>query len=66
MSKISVVVTVYNEEDNILPLVEQITAALQGMDYEVIYVDDGSRDRTAEVIRTIPDPRIHLIVFKKN
>ena len=66
MSKISVVVTVYNEEENILPLVEQITSALKGMDYEIIYVDDGSRDRTVEVIRSITDTRLHLIVFKKN
>jgi len=46
--KISVVVCVYNEEDNINPLIDQIDQAMQGMDYEVIYVNDGSTDSTLE------------------
>lgn len=64
--KISVVVSVYNEEDNIRPLVEKVTQALQGYDYEIIYVDDGSTDKTVEVLRSIQDPRLKTIVFRKN
>lgn len=66
MNKISVVVTVYNEEKNILPLIRQITTALEGFDYDIIYVDDGSKDSTSAMVRSVNDPRIHLIEFKKN
>ena len=46
---LSVVVPVLNEADNIAPLVDEIQAALDGVvDYEVIYVDDGSTDGTGE------------------
>ena len=44
--KLSVVVTVYNEEENIRPLVERVSEALREVDYELIYVDDGSTDGT--------------------
>jgi len=43
--KLSVVVCVYNEELNVKPLVQQISDALNGYDYEIVYVDDGSRIR---------------------
>ncbi len=64
--KISVVVSVYNEEDNIRPLVDKITQALEGYAYEIIYVDDGSTDRTVEVLRSIEHPHLKTIVFRKN
>lgn len=45
----SVVVPVRNEEENILPLVAEIRAALDGAaDYEIVYVDDGSSDATPQ------------------
>jgi len=49
----------YNEEANIAPLVEEIAAVLDGgFDYEVVFVDDGSDDRTAAVIEgLIRDPQ---------
>ncbi len=44
---LSVVVPVYNEADNILPLIEEIDHSLKGqVTFELIYVDDGSRDKT--------------------
>ena len=49
--KISIVVPVYNEADNIIPLLDEIVAAMRLAEaYEIIYVDDGSHDRTADVL----------------
>ncbi|HEY9198449.1 MAG TPA: glycosyltransferase family 2 protein [Gammaproteobacteria bacterium] len=51
MMDLSVVIPVKNEQDNILPLLAEIHAALEGRcDYEVIYVDDGSDDATPRVL----------------
>ena len=61
---ISVVVPVYNEEDNVLTLQTEISQALSGMDYEIVFVDDGSKDRTAEKIER--GPRIRVVRFEKN
>ncbi|HKR80487.1 MAG TPA: glycosyltransferase, partial [Nitrospira sp.] len=45
---ISVVVPVFNEQDNVAPLIERLTDALEslGESYEVLFIDDGSRDAT--------------------
>jgi glycosyltransferase involved in cell wall biosynthesis len=49
---LSVVIPARNEAPNIAPLVAEIRAALDGhVDYEIVYVDDGSSDRTADSIR---------------
>src|SRR5213082_4269638 len=60
----SVVVPLYNEEANVLILQEELRAALNGLDYEIIFVDDGSVDRTAERIEAAGN--IRLIRFEKN
>ncbi|HMQ47315.1 MAG TPA: glycosyltransferase family 2 protein [Saprospiraceae bacterium] len=64
--KISVVVTVYNEEDNILPLIERIHEALEGFEYEIVYVDDGSTDNTLKVLYSIKDERLKIVELRKN
>lgn len=66
MEKLSIVVSVYNEEENVLPLYEQIHAALKDYNYEVIFVDDGSSDTTVKTIRTLEDSRVHVIEFRRN
>jgi glycosyltransferase involved in cell wall biosynthesis len=66
MKKASIVIPVFNEEQNILPLFENIRHAMAELDYEVIFVDDGSSDGTANTIRSITDETVHLIQFKKN
>jgi dolichol-phosphate mannosyltransferase len=54
MSKsISIIVPTYNERDNITPLVERISRAMSLRDYEVVFVDDNSRDGTAELINSL-------------
>jgi dolichol-phosphate mannosyltransferase len=51
---ISIVVPVRNEADNIAPLIDEIAAALDGRwDYEIVYVDDGSADATAQRLAAI-------------
>src|SRR5437868_3222256 len=61
---LSVVIPVKNEAGNIAPLVAEIAAALDGfVDYEIVYVDDGSTDATAAEIRDLQDsiPRLRLV-----
>jgi len=64
--KLSVVVTVYNEASNIHPLMERITQALEGIDYEILYVDDGSTDNTLQELYSITHPRLRVVEFRKN
>ncbi|MXV14428.1 glycosyltransferase family 2 protein [Hufsiella ginkgonis] len=66
MRELSVIVTVLNEEENISPLVSAIRAALDGMDYEVILVDDGSTDGTRAEIKKHADERTVLVELRKN
>lgn len=51
---LSVVVPVFNERDNVTPLIDEITAALRGrIDFEIVYVDDHSRDDTLAVLQAL-------------
>jgi glycosyltransferase involved in cell wall biosynthesis len=67
---LSVVLPVYNEEESLGPLCAELREVLEGsgFDWEVVFVDDGSRDRSAEIIRGLSeaDPRVRLIRFKAN
>ena len=61
--QLSVVVPVFNEQDNVAPLVHEILAALRGLvDFEIVYVDDQSRDGTLAVLRglktQVPELRV--------
>jgi glycosyltransferase involved in cell wall biosynthesis len=64
--KISVVIAVYNEEENVRPMVQQVDAALAGYSYEIIYVDDGSTDDTLAVLRSLKNERLKIIELRKN
>ena len=61
---VSVIVPLFNEEENISILQSELRAALDGLDYEIVFVDDGSVDCTIERIETAPNVR--LIRFEKN
>lgn len=63
---LSVVITVYNEEDNIQPLLQATYAALAGIDYEVILVEDGSTDRTVAEVKKYANTRTKLVIFNRN
>ncbi|HSH05063.1 MAG TPA: glycosyltransferase family 2 protein [Anaerolineae bacterium] len=67
---LSLVIPVYNEEENLAALQDEITAALgpTGWDYEVIYVDDGSRDRSFAVMGELAaaDERVVGVRLRRN
>lgn len=64
--EISIVVTVYNEEKNIQPLLTAIYGALAHLDYELILVDDGSTDRTVQEVKNYANNKTHLLIFNRN
>jgi len=67
--KISIVVPLLNEQDNIGPLYEQITQSLTDKyDYETIFVDDGSSDNSFNILSELQkaDNRVRVIRFRKN
>ena len=64
MTNVSVVVPLYNEEQSVAMLQRELADALTGVDYEIIFVDDGSQDET--VARIAADPRTRVLRFKKN
>ena len=61
--ELSVVVPVFNERDNVTPLINEVVAALRGLvPFEIVYVDDHSRDDTLAVLQalkaTVPELRV--------
>jgi glycosyltransferase involved in cell wall biosynthesis len=70
MSLISIVVPLYNEEDNVRPLYDELCAVADTIDDDVefILVDDGSKDKTVNVLKEIvgSDSRVKLIKFRRN
>ncbi|MCI0612937.1 glycosyltransferase family 2 protein [bacterium] len=67
---LSIVVPIYNEEENVDDLIAAITAAMQDYtdSYEVVLVDDGSTDRSFEILKrhTVTNPKIRVIRFGIN
>src|SRR3989344_2663228 len=65
---LSIIVPVYNEEQNIKPLLQNLIPILKPYHYEVIFIDDGSADKTAEFIKkeAAKSQNIKLIVFQRN
>ena len=63
VAELCIVVPTYNERDNISELVERVFAGMDGVDWEMIIVDDDSPDGTAQVARAIGlrDPRIRVV-----
>jgi len=61
--ELSVLVPCYNERPNVAPMVEKLDAALQGIDWEVVFIDDNSPDGTAAEVRRIAatDGRVRCI-----
>ena len=68
--KLSVVIPIYNEEENIRPLYEELSEVLQSLDHtsEIVFIDDGSSDRSLELLTTIQqqDERVVVVSFRRN
>lgn len=67
---LSIVIPVHNEQDNVFPLHERVSAAMRqiGSDYEVIVVNDGSTDLTEANLKAVAgrDPRFKIVNFRRN
>src|SRR5262245_17112025 len=67
---LSVVIPLYNEEESLPALHDVLTASLRSYPgpYEIIYVDDGSRDRSFALLQEIcrQDPRVRAIRLRRN
>ena len=61
---VSVIVPLFNEEENVPVLQTELTGALSQLDYEIVFVDDGSTDCTFEQIAL--EPRVRVVRFEKN
>lgn len=75
MHSISVTMPAYNEEENIRPMVQEVVQVMEGLvkdaqieDYEVIVVNDGSRDNTADAVRELSEklPSVRLVDHEVN
>ncbi|MFA3783682.1 glycosyltransferase family 2 protein [Melioribacteraceae bacterium 4301-Me] len=68
--KVSIVIPLFDEEESIFPLYQEIKKVLKNIssDYEVIFVDDGSNDKSLEHIKSLSktDNHIRYISFRKN
>ncbi|MSQ15731.1 MAG: glycosyltransferase [Dehalococcoidia bacterium] len=66
----SFIIPVYNEEDNVIPMHESLTAVVRDLNgsYEVIYVDDGSKDKSFARLLHIAegDPAVKVVQFRRN
>ena len=68
--KLSVVIPIYNEEENIQPLYDELKGVLQGIDrpYQIVFIDDGSRDRSLELLERLQqqDNDVVVVSFRRN
>jgi len=67
---VSVVIPIYNEEENVEPLYNALKSVIEAEenDYELLFVDDGSTDRTVQLLIPIAekDPKVRLLQFRRN
>ena len=66
----SVVVPVYNEQENVEHVVERVTKVFDGLgeSYEIVFVDDGSKDKTPQLLRALCEkhPQVRAVRFARN
>ena len=68
--KVSIIVPVFNERENLETFVRVLIQTLESTDenFEVLFIDDGSTDGSSDYLETLPekDPRIKTIIFRRN
>ena len=68
--KITVVIPVYNEEENLALLYDELTEVMKALDrpYEILFVDDGSKDRSLTILQSMQeaDPKVLVVQFRRN
>jgi dolichol-phosphate mannosyltransferase len=64
--KVSLIIPTYNEKDNITPLIERISKALVGYNYEIVIVDDNSGDGTIEAATKLAERYPVKLIVRKN
>lgn len=65
--KVSIVIPVFNEQKTIRQIIERVTKiSFNNLEKEIIVVDDGSNDKTREILRTINDKNIKIFYHQKN
>lgn len=68
--EISIIIPVFNEEENLVALYEEVTDVLQrsGRSYEILFIDDGSTDKSFALMRALRDDdgRVRVVRFRKN
>jgi len=65
MPELAVVAPTYNEAQNVRPLLDALEAALVGIDFEIIFVDDDSPDGTADLVRAISRQSSHVRIVHR-
>jgi glycosyltransferase involved in cell wall biosynthesis len=64
--KISIIIPIYNEEKTLLQVVSKIQTSFQRENYEIILVNDGSKDNTANILSGMTDSHIHTLTHDRN
>jgi glycosyltransferase involved in cell wall biosynthesis len=68
MLKLSVVIPIHNEQENIQPLYEELVGAIEGVSFEVVFCNDGSTDLSGKILDEVAakDKRVRVIHFRRN
>lgn len=64
--EISIVIPVFNEEESVKPLFQAIDKSLEKISYEVVFVDDGSNDKTIQNLENLSSSKIKIVSFSRN
>jgi len=64
--KLSILMPVYNEQDRVATAVKQALAVKYQCDTELVIVDDGSKDGSAEILADLDDPRVQVVTHPRN
>lgn len=64
--RLSLVIPLMNEEENVFPLIDKIEQALSGIEHDIIVIDDGSTDQTLEKLLSLKKENLIVVKFSRN